>query len=225
MVIDDDYVLPFSEVIDWTRASVRVWLSLWSQGMQGIRELPEKKVFEMREQVNGTRNTSDYKGWPIDHFPAWLCVLLVTMGDAVLFFLQVLFLYHHYFFSMATIVNTVLDIINERVFPNAVQSYEVYHDLREVYNHTSHIFTCFCIQHWNNPPYNPTQTNRMQVSLKYCVLQVLKYSLNNILLENYLFNIRSSNLQASTKTVSNSFKILKLKVSTEIRFSIHDCSF
>jgi hypothetical protein len=55
-------------------------------------------------------------------------------------FLQVLYLYRRYFFSMATIVNTVLDIVNERVFPSAVHGYE----------------------HWNNPPYNPTLTDRLQ---------------------------------------------------------------
>ena len=39
--------------------------------------------------------------------------------------LQVLYLYRRYFFSMAAIVNTVLDIVNERVFPSAVHGYEV----------------------------------------------------------------------------------------------------
>ncbi|CAI8051264.1 Exostosin-2 [Geodia barretti] len=105
VVIDDDHVLPFSEVLDWTRASIRVWQGLWEEGMSRLRDLPDKKVFEMREQV--------------------------------------LYLYRRYFFSMATIVNTVLDIVNERVFPSAVHGYE----------------------HWNNPPYNPTLTDRMQYDL------------------------------------------------------------
>ena len=54
-------------------------------------------------------------------------------------FLQVLYLYRRYFFSMATIVNTVLDIVNERVFPSAVHGYEV-RFLKGVYNKESILF-------------------------------------------------------------------------------------
>ena len=51
VVFDDDYVLPFSEVLDWPRASVRIWWGQWREGMATVRNLPEKRVSEMREQV------------------------------------------------------------------------------------------------------------------------------------------------------------------------------
>jgi glucuronyl/N-acetylglucosaminyl transferase EXT2 len=102
VVLDDDYVLPFSEVLDWPRATVRVWLGLLREGVGRIRNLPDVKVTEMREQV--------------------------------------LFLYRRYFFSMETIVHTTLDILNERVFPTSVHTYE----------------------YWNSPPYNPTLRGKFQ---------------------------------------------------------------
>ena len=51
MILDDDYVLPFSEVLDWTQASVRCW----SHDMVGVasqlRDFPQSSIREMRERV------------------------------------------------------------------------------------------------------------------------------------------------------------------------------
>ena len=57
----------------------------------------------------------------------WCAVVAMLHWEisGIFVFLQVLFLYRRYFFSMATIVNTVLDIVNERVFPTTVHGYEV----------------------------------------------------------------------------------------------------
>ncbi len=51
VILDDDYVLPFSEVLDWSQASVRCW----SHDMVGVasqlRDIPHSSIHEMREKV------------------------------------------------------------------------------------------------------------------------------------------------------------------------------
>ena len=51
MVLDDDYVLPFSEVIDWTRASVRVWSHDLGGVVGDVRAIPDMMAREMKDQV------------------------------------------------------------------------------------------------------------------------------------------------------------------------------
>lgn len=104
VVLDDDYVLPFSEVIDWLRVSVRVWSHELGDVVGILRAIPDMMTREMREQV--------------------------------------LYLYRRYFSSMAAITMTTLDIINERVFPMAVHSYEW----------------------WNNQQFEPSITSQFQYS-------------------------------------------------------------
>ena len=62
---------------------------------------------------------------------------------------------------MANIVNTALDIINQRIFPKSVRSYDV--RVKKLIVKFFDLFLILFLQHWNNLPYSPTFTNRMQV--------------------------------------------------------------
>ena len=52
VILDDNYVLPFSEVLDWSQASV----TCWSYDLVGVasrlRDIPESLVREMQETVS-----------------------------------------------------------------------------------------------------------------------------------------------------------------------------
>lgn len=52
VILDDNYVLPFSEVLDWSQASV----TCWSYDLVGVasqlRDIPESLVHEMQETVS-----------------------------------------------------------------------------------------------------------------------------------------------------------------------------
>ena len=52
VVLGDDYILPFSEKLDWYRASVRVWADSLKEVLEILEEFPTVAVTDMREQVS-----------------------------------------------------------------------------------------------------------------------------------------------------------------------------
>ena len=51
VVLGDAGVLPFFEVLDWDRASVRVWPYDLDHITERLRGIPQQLVTEMKEQV------------------------------------------------------------------------------------------------------------------------------------------------------------------------------
>lgn len=82
----DDYVLPFNDVIDWNRASIR------------INEYQIKNVMKILAKFG--KDEIKQKQY------------------------QAFYLWKRYFSSIDLIVNTMLDLLNERVFVRTKQSYE-----------------------------------------------------------------------------------------------------
>lgn len=113
----NDYVLPFSEVIDWRRASVRVWSRRPDGIMATLTEHPDSLITETREQVRCTFQLLQLGG------------ALQMVSPPSLPLPQVEFLYRRFFSSISAIAMTTLDILNERVFPTSARGYEVYHTL------------------------------------------------------------------------------------------------
>lgn len=90
VVIADGYVLPFSEVIDWKRASIVLYEENLSDLIHVLKSISDEQIAEMQRQV---------------------C-----------------FLWDTYFSSMKQITLTVLQIINDRMFPHEARAYEEWND-------------------------------------------------------------------------------------------------
>ncbi|XP_065670451.1 exostosin-2 isoform X3 [Hydra vulgaris] len=99
VIMMNDYVLPFSEVIDWSRAAVIVREQQIGDVMSILNNIKENLIILKRYQLQ--------------------------------------YLWQKYFNSIASVVNTTLDIINERIFIHQKKSYEL-------------------LIIWNNPFLNPT---------------------------------------------------------------------
>lgn len=86
-VLTGDEILPFSEVLDWTLASIMCLSCDLDEVVAKLQTIPKEMVVEWRKHV--------------------------------------LFLYKNHFSSIARIAMTTMDVINERVFPISVKSYDV----------------------------------------------------------------------------------------------------
>lgn len=86
LIIADTYILPFSEILDWKRASLVVPEAEISSLVDVVKDISGKHIAELKAQVR--------------------------------------YLYNRYFRSMADITSTVLDILNQRVFPHLAKPYE-----------------------------------------------------------------------------------------------------
>ncbi|VEL25933.1 unnamed protein product [Protopolystoma xenopodis] len=93
VVIDNNFVLPFSEVLDWTRCSLKV-----------------------RE------NQIDRLSGLLESFSQNEIKLLQT---------QVAFVFGRYMSSLQRIVDTTLDIIQDRVFPSSSKPYSYWNNVNE----------------------------------------------------------------------------------------------
>jgi len=51
VVLNDEYVLPFSEVLDWTQASIRCWSHDLVGVASKLRDMPHPLIREMRERA------------------------------------------------------------------------------------------------------------------------------------------------------------------------------
>ena len=85
VIVIDHLVLPFSEVLDWKRFSIRFYEHDANKIYNHLKNIPEKKYHEMRAQVK--------------------------------------YVYDKYFKDLATITQTTLQIINDRVFPQQAKTY------------------------------------------------------------------------------------------------------
>ena len=85
VIVIDHLVLPFSEVLDWKRFSIRFYEHDANKIYNHLKNIPENKYHEMRAQVK--------------------------------------YVYDKYFKDLATITQTTLQIINDRVFPQQAKTY------------------------------------------------------------------------------------------------------
>jgi glucuronyl/N-acetylglucosaminyl transferase EXT2 len=85
VIVADNFVMPFSEIIDWNLAAITIRESDFHSIMSILKAVSETKVMEMQKQVK--------------------------------------FLYEKYFRSLEQIVLTVLDELNDRVFPHLSKNY------------------------------------------------------------------------------------------------------
>ena len=74
MVLGDVGVLPFFEVLDWDRASVRVWPYDLDHITERLRGIPQQMVAEMKEQV------CMEKGLSLGLHPVVVFCLLTSLG-------------------------------------------------------------------------------------------------------------------------------------------------
>ncbi|XP_051920049.1 exostosin-2-like [Hippocampus zosterae] len=86
VILADSYILPFSEVLDWKRASVVIPEEKLSEMYTILKSIPHRQVEEMQRQAR------------------WF--------------------WEAYFSSMKAIGLTTLQIINDRIYPYAAQTYE-----------------------------------------------------------------------------------------------------
>lgn len=91
VIVADGYIMPFSEVVDWKRASIILFEENLSDLIHILKSVSDEKISEMRQQV---------------------C-----------------FLWEKYFSSMRVITNTVLEILNERIFPQNAHTYEDWNNI------------------------------------------------------------------------------------------------
>jgi len=57
VIFSDNWVLPFEEIINWDKFSIRINESEWSTTVTRLRSIPEKDVILMRKRVFGVYKT------------------------------------------------------------------------------------------------------------------------------------------------------------------------
>uniref|UniRef100_A0A670JF98 Exostosin-2 n=1 Tax=Podarcis muralis TaxID=64176 RepID=A0A670JF98_PODMU len=121
VVIADSYILPFSEVLDWKRASVVIPEEKISEMYNILQSIPQRQIEEMQSQGFFQPELTGTQFWHLlggrhCHYKRTREVFMAR------------WFWEAYFQSMKAIALATLKIINDRIYPYAATSYEEWND-------------------------------------------------------------------------------------------------
>nr|XP_044605571.1 exostosin-2 isoform X1 [Equus asinus]XP_044605572.1 exostosin-2 isoform X1 [Equus asinus] len=141
VVIADSYILPFSEVLDWKRASVVVPEEKMSDVYSILQSIPQRQIEEMQRQISDIQVSLTINLNTEDSFCSFPLKLLLMRHPEIEEIQTLLFLvmpwnlevkarwfWEAYFQSIKAIALATLQIINDRIYPYAASSYEEWND-------------------------------------------------------------------------------------------------